>query len=201
MLYYMFNKPRGCVTACRDASNKTVMDYFPEAEREILRPVGRLDIDTEGLLIITDDGKFGHSLMQPEFHVEKTYFFWAFGSIDDERRKQIESGVRIVSEHMTRPARLEILEKKHVADIEEFLPENRRESYMKNPNGDVFSGYLSITEGKRHQVKLMLKAVGCKVAYLKRIAIGSVRLDPELSPGAYRPLTEEELSGLGKKIY
>lgn len=197
MQYFMFNKPRGCVTARTDGLYKTVMDYFPEELRLTLHPVGRLDLDTEGLLLITDDGMFDHRLMEPEFHIEKTYFFYAFGRLDNTAVKAFESGVIIPKNgRSTRPAKLNILEYTTVADIAEYLPEERREGYMKNPKGAVTAAELTISEGRNHQVKLMVKTAGCTVAYLKRISIGGVALDESLSPGEYRPLTESELNKL-----
>lgn len=95
MVYYMFNKPMGCVTARHDELHKTVMDYFPEEQRLRLHPVGRLDLDTEGLLIVTDDGKLDGLLMQPGRHVEKQYFFRALGNIDEDKARLIESGIAL----------------------------------------------------------------------------------------------------------
>lgn len=197
MQYYMFNKPRGCVTARTDGLYKTVMDYFPEELRCTLHPVGRLDLDTEGLLLITDDGMFDHRLMEPEFHIEKTYFFYAFGRLDDTVVKAFEHGVIINKNgRLTRPARLNILNYTVVEDIAEYLPDEKRGAYMKNPKGEVTAAELTITEGRNHQVKLMVKSAGCTVAYLKRISVGGVTLDKSLAAGEYRPLTADELKML-----
>lgn len=194
MQYYMFNKPRGCVTARSDGLYKTVMDYFPEELRCALHPVGRLDLDTEGLLLITDDGMFDHRLMEPEFHIEKTYFFYAFGRLDETAVKAFQQGIIIQKNgRPTRPAKLDILNYTIVADIVQYLPEEKREGYMKNPKGEVTAAKLTITEGRNHQVKLMVKSAGCTVAYLKRISVGGVALDKALAPGEYRPLTDDEL--------
>lgn len=193
MHYFMFNKPRGCVTARKDELHKTVMDYFPDELRNLLHPVGRLDIDTEGLLLITDDGMFDHRLMLPDFHVEKRYFFYAFGSPDSTDIHKLESGVMLKGQDKpTLPAKFELCERMTVADIEVFLPDSKRERFMKNPCGKIFSGYITLTEGRNHQVKRMLKAVGCTVAYLKRVSIGGVVLDADLKSGEYRPLTDTE---------
>lgn len=195
--YYMFNKPRDCVTARKDAFYPTVMDYFPEELRTSLHPVGRLDIDTEGMLLITDDGMFDHMLMEPAFHVAKEYFFWAFGTMDNEKASKLESGIIIPgSSKPTLPAKFRISEYKRVRDIEPFLDKSKREGYMKNPDGNVFSGYITLTEGRNHQVKLMLKAVGCTIAYLKRVSIGGIPLDEKIKAGEYRELTERELKTL-----
>lgn len=200
MQYYMFNKPRGCVTARTDGLHKTVMDYFPEELRCTLHPVGRLDLDTEGLLLITDDGMFDHRLMEPEFHIEKTYFFYAFGRLDYTAVKAFEQGVIIQKNgRPTRPARLNILNYTAVADIAEYLPAEKREGYMKNPKGEVTAAELTITEGRNHQVKLMVKSARCTVAYLKRISVGGVTLDNNLAAGEYRPLTADELKMLTQR--
>lgn len=200
MQYYMFNKPRGCVTARTDGLHKTVMDYFPEELRCTLHPVGRLDLDTEGLLLITDDGMFDHRLMEPEFHIEKTYFFYAFGRLDENSVKSFEQGVIIQKNgRLTRPAKLKILNYTTVADIAEYLPEDKREGYMKNPKGEVTAAELTITEGRNHQVKLMVKSAGCTVAYLKRISVGGVTLDNNLAAGEYRPLTADEFKMLTER--
>ena len=162
--YYMLNKPRGLLTARRDARCETVMRCFPEALQQTLHPVGRLDKDTEGLLLFTDDG----------------------------------TGVVLAEgQPLSRPARAALLAHTTIGESEAYLPERFREKYLKNPGRPVTVGKLWITEGRKHQVKLMVKAVGAHVFYLKRWAIGPVRLDAALAPGAYRPLTPEELHALG----
>ena len=165
--YYMLNKPRGLLTARRDARCETVMRCFPEALQQTLHPVGRLDKDTEGLLLFTDDG-------------------------------QLETGVVLAEgQPLSRPARAALLAHTTIGESEAYLPERFREKYLKNPGRPVTVGKLWITEGRKHQVKLMVKAVGAHVFYLKRWAIGPVRLDAALAPGAFRPLTPEELHALG----
>lgn len=94
MQYYIFNKPGGCITARRDCVHKTVMDYFPENMRNTIHPLGRLDKDTEGMLILSDDGKLDMKIMQPENHVPKTYYFWAIGKITPDKIQKLESGVK-----------------------------------------------------------------------------------------------------------
>lgn len=199
MRYYMFNKPRGCITACRDERQKTVMDYFPEGEREGLFPVGRLDKDTEGFLIITDDGKFSFHISEPKEHTEKTYFFYARGELTEEKLKALESGVSIYpeKERLTAPARAEKLHTKPLREIAHLVDED--EIRLKNTRrGDipVTAGKITITEGKKHQVKRMIKAVGMHIVYLERVAIGAVALDESLKRGEYRPLTASELEAL-----
>lgn len=201
MRYYMFNKPRGCITACSDPRHKTVMDYIPEDEREGLFPVGRLDKDTEGFLILTDDGKFCFHVNEPEHHVEKTYFFYARGTLDDEKIKALEEGVniRIVKDHLTAPAKIEKLGEATFRDIAHLLDEDEAKLRLTR-RGDipVTAGKITITEGKKHQVKKMAKAVGMYIVYLERVAVAGIPLDEDLPRGEFRPLTEEELQKIGK---
>ncbi len=196
--YYMFNKPKGCITARTDERHKTVMDYFPESLREIIFPVGRLDKDTEGLLLLTNDGILCYDLMMPERKVSKTYFFWAKGEISEEKKREIESGAAIYpgKDELTAPAKLEILEEKTLSEIKEYLSEDEQKTANRRPQLPAFSGLLTITEGKKHQVKRMLKYAGCRVVYLKRLRIGALNLDKSLPLGSYRELTEKELSAL-----
>ena len=199
----MFNKPRGCITACADPRHKTVMDYIPECEREGLFPVGRLDKDTEGLLILTDDGKFCHHVNDPEHRVEKTYFFWAKGTLTDEKIKALEEGVniRIIKDHLTAPAKIEKLSEATMRDISHLLDEEPMKlKHTKLGDIPITSGKITITEGKKHQVKKMANAVGMQIVYLERVAVESVWLDENLPRGKFRPLTEEELQKIGMKI-
>ena len=108
--YFMFHKPKGAVTARRDDRHKTVMDYFPEEDRDILFPVGRLDKDTEGFLIVTDDGMFTYRLLSPESHIEKTYFFYALGIPDEKKLSELQGGVSIYRnrDDKTAPAKINI---------------------------------------------------------------------------------------------
>lgn len=192
MLYYMFNKPMGCVTARSDAVHRTVMDYFPSELAEKLHPVGRLDKDTCGLLILTDDGMLDVSIMQPSEHISKTYFFYAIGSMDDEKTALLENGVPLVG-FTTGRAKFRLIKRFRIGELEEFMPEKRRMRYMKNPDGPAFAAELTISEGKKHEVKRMLEAVGCRIFYLRRESIGKLKLDPRLEQGQFRPLTVEEV--------
>ncbi len=198
--YYMFHKPRGCITARRDPRHKTVMDYFPEEKRDLLFPFGRLDKDTEGLMLVSNDGALWQSLMMPENHVCKTYFFWAIGEASDRELSKIENGVCIYekSATLTAPAKICVLEKKHLSDISDLLSESDKKLLRRRAELNVFSGEITITEGKKHQVKRMLGYAGYKIVYLKRIAIGGLFLDPNLPCGSYRALHEEEYSKLIK---
>lgn len=175
-LYFMFHKPAGCICATKDKRGKTVLDYFPPSLRGKLLIAGRLDKDTEGLLFLTDNGAFIHRLMSPKKHVEKTYYFEAMGSLSEDAVQRVAEGIDIGDESPTKPGQLQ--------NIQETGPE-------------TFSGCLTIKEGRYHQVKRMIKALGGEIFYLKRISIGAIHLDGDLSPGEYRPLTEEELQMLG----
>lgn len=179
--YYLFHKPAGCVSATEDRVNKTVLDYFPPSRKELF-PVGRLDKDTEGLLLITNDGALAHELLSPRKHVEKTYYALVEGLVTEEDVRVMEDGVDIGEKRSTLPARLEILETEQKAD------------------GSWRSQiHLTISEGKFHQVKRMMEAVGKKVLYLKRISMGPLVLPDDLPKGAYRPLTQEELEAFQSK--
>ena len=168
--YYMFHKPAGCVTAVTDAMHKTVMDYMKDLSRKDLVPVGRLDIDTEGLLLITNDGQLSHELLSPTKHVPKTYYAKIDGIVTEDDVNLFAEGVDIGEKKLTKPAKLTVLASDTISEIE-----------------------LTISEGKFHQVKRMFEAVGKKVVYLKRISMGNLLLDDNLLAGEYRPLTEDEI--------
>ncbi len=169
-VYYMLHKPAGVVSATGDKRDRTVLDLLGDERREGLFPVGRLDKDTEGLLLITNDGALAHELLSPVKHVEKEYECHLAQPVSEAQVRQLEQGVDIGEKDLTRPAAVQILEDKKIT--------------------------LTITEGKFHQVKRMLHAVGNEVTYLKRIRMGSLALDSQLPKGRYRRLTEEECAGL-----
>lgn len=173
--YFMLNKPKGCVSAVTDPHHQTVLDLIDTKNRKDLFPVGRLDRDTEGLLIITNDGKLCHNLLAPGKHVPKTYFARVSGNVTTEDIAQFARGVDIGEEKDTLPAKLQLL----------------------SNDGTCSEITLTITEGKFHQVKRMFQAVGKEVLYLKRISMGNLRLDESLQPGEYRQLTKEEIQLLG----
>ncbi len=170
--YFLLNKPAGCVTATRDKLSETVMSYLPENARDDLFPVGRLDKDTEGLLLITNDGALAHELLSPKKHVDKTYFAAIDGKVKEEHILKFANGVDIGDEELTMPAKLKILTSGEISEIE-----------------------LTIQEGRFHQVKRMFEAIGTKVTYLKRISMGPLTLDG-LQPGEVRKLTDEEIFNL-----
>jgi 16S rRNA pseudouridine516 synthase len=172
--YYMLHKPSGVVTATRDNHDKTVMDLLVGAEGKDLSPVGRLDKDTEGLLFITNDGELNHKLLSPKNHVEKTYYVECDGTIDEGKIKALEQGVDIGDSKPTLSAKVVILD----SDDNHYKME------------------LTITEGRFHQVKRMVAAIGGEVTYLKRISFGTLILDENLEKGRYRPLTQQEIEDL-----
>ncbi len=199
--YYIFNKPRGCITARRDPRHRTVMDYFPEKLRDVIFPVGRLDKDTEGLLILTDDGKLPPLIMNPESHVKKTYFFYAHGEITEEKIREIEAGVSVFSgsDFVTAPSKIEVICTSKLENIFDLLSEIDKKRLSKRKSEPVFSGLITICEGKKHQVKRMLGYAGSRVVYLKRVSIGNLTLDPSLELGDYREMTDSELALLMSK--
>ena len=168
-VYYLFHKPQGCVTAKQDNLHKTVMEYFPEDLQKILAPVGRLDLDTEGLLLLTNDGELTHHLLSPTHHIPKTYYAILDKPVPEEAISLFEKGIDIGDEKLTLPAELKLL----------------------NEN-DTFVAELTICEGRFHQVKRMFASVGCKVTYLKRLSMGGLSLG-DLPLGEYRKLTREEI--------
>lgn len=169
--YYMLNKPPGVLTAVKDNNYKTVMDIMDVTPKEGLFPVGRLDKDTEGLLLITNDGELSHNLLSPKKHVNKTYYVELNGELIDSDIDLFAKGLDIGEKNITKPAKLVILSGRNRA-------------------------YITITEGKYHQVKRMFQAIGLTVTFLKRISMGSLILDKNLKSGGYRKLTEEEISNL-----
>ena len=176
-IYLMLHKPAGVVSATEDNREKTVLDLVrPEDRKNGLFPVGRLDKDTEGLLLLTDDGELAHRLLSPKKHVDKTYYAKIDGQVTEEHVKQFREGLDIGDEKKTLPAVLTIRLSGPVSEIE-----------------------VTIHEGRFHQIKRMFEAVGCKVTYLKRLSMGSLVLDETLPPEEYRPLTEAELEGLTKQ--
>ncbi len=170
-IYLMMNKPQGVISATEDSEHETVIDLilYEHAMYEPF-PVGRLDKDTEGFLLITNDGQFSHALMSPKRHVPKTYVATVRGKVIEEDVEMFKRGVTLDDGYETKPAQLIILKQGEISEIE-----------------------LTITEGKYHQVKRMFEAVDKKVLTLKRTKIGNLTLDPELELGTYRELTAKEI--------
>ena len=168
LIYIMLNKPDGYVSATFDNNDPTVLDLIYEHQNRNLFPVGRLDKDTVGLLLITNDGKLAHKMLSPKNHVDKTYYVKYSNDLNEKAIKQLESGVALDDGYITKPAKVKL------------LGDNQME--------------LTIQEGKYHQVKRMLEAVNSSVTYLKRISFGPLLLDNSLEEGKYRYLTKEEIS-------
>lgn len=171
-IYLMMNKPQGVLSATEDHITEVVTDLLEEEHQRFKPfPVGRLDKDTEGLLLLTNDGKLAHQLLSPKKHVPKTYYAVVEGKVDESDQQAFKEGILLEDGYQTMPGELSILTSDDPSEIE-----------------------LTIYEGKYHQIKRMFLARGKKVKYLKRIAMGPLRLDPDLEPGEYRELTPEEIT-------
>lgn len=171
-IYLMMNKPQGLVSSTEDPLTETVISLLEE-KYQIYKPfpVGRLDKDTEGLLLISNDGKLSHELLSPKKGVDKTYFAEVDGIVEEKHIDIFNSGILLEDGYETLPAKLEILESNVISKIN-----------------------LTIQEGKYHQVKRMFEALSMRVLFLKRISMGNLSLDESLSPGKYRELTEDEIN-------
>ena len=188
--YYMFNKPFGCVTAHRDDRFPVVMDYFKDLHNEKLSPVGRLDRETEGLLMITDDGVWNQKMTNPAFHVPKTYEFAALGTLNEENLQRLSEGVLLIgSARPTTGASVTVTGTSLLSKVVPHLHPDMQEKLKYNlPDHPVVFGTITITEGRKRQIRRMLKVVGCCVIRLKRISMGELLLDPELKPGEYKEI-------------
>lgn len=175
-VYYMLNKPAGVVSATTDREHRTVVDLLPDAKGKNIFPVGRLDQDTEGLLLLTNDGELAHNLLSPKKHVDKTYLVYFEGTLTADDKQRLEEGIDIGDEKMTLPAVVE-------SAVDKSFP--GREGV-----------YLTIREGRYHQIKRMFGKLGKPVLYLKRLRMGGLQLDESLEPGQYRELTTEEIEML-----
>lgn len=188
--YYMFHKPYGCVSARRDDTYPTVIDYFKELNNENLSPVGRLDRETEGLLLITDDGKWNQLMTHPSNQKEKLYEFIAMGVLNEEKIRKLESGIMLAgAEKLTAPAKVTVTGTSILSQILPTLhPEIQKNTCHNRPEHPIVMGQITITEGRKHQVRRMLKAVGCCIIYLKRISMGEIILDENLKPGEWKKI-------------
>ena len=188
--YYMFNKPFGCVTAHRDDRFPVVMDYFRSLENDRLSPVGRLDRETEGLLMITDDGIWNQEMTNPAFHVPKTYKFTALGTLDKEKLRKLSEGVLLIgSDRPTTSASVTVTGTSILSKVVPHLHPDMQEKLKYNlPDHPVVFGTITISEGRKRQIRRMLKVVGCCVIQLKRISMGDLILDPKLKPGEYKEI-------------
>ncbi|SEJ33654.1 16S rRNA pseudouridine516 synthase [Bhargavaea ginsengi] len=173
-IYVMMHKPPGVISATEDTRDRTVVDLLPYEYRRFKPfPVGRLDKDTEGLLLLTNDGKLSHELLSPKKHVGKTYYAVIEGEVTEADGAAFRQGVELDDGYVTKPAELSILRSGPESEIE-----------------------LTITEGKYHQVKRMFESRGKQVTYLKRLTMGPLELDPALGKGEWRELSEDELTAL-----
>ena len=191
--YYMFNKPFGCVTARRDDRFPVVMDFFHSLENEHLSPVGRLDRETEGLLMITDDGIWNQEMTNPAFHVSKTYEFTALGTLDKEKLRKLSEGVLLIgSDRPTTSASVTLTGTSILSKVVPHLHPDMQEKLKYNlPDHPVVFGTITISEGRKRQIRRMLKVVGCCVIRLKRVSLGDIVLDDTLNPGDYREFVPE----------
>lgn len=169
-VYIMLNKPQNVISATEDNKHKTVIDLIKGYDTYNIFPVGRLDIDTEGLLLLTNDGKLSHNLLSPKKHIEKEYFVKLKENINDIDINKVENNIELEDGYICKKAKIKRLSKNELN--------------------------ISITEGKFHQVKRMFKAVGNEVIFLKRVRMANILLDKNLKSGEYRELTEDELKGL-----
>lgn len=173
MVYLMLHKPAGLVSATEDPKQPTVLELLPDHLKRVgLFPAGRLDKDTEGLLLLTNDGVLAHRLLAPRRHVDKTYFVQVEGQLDETDVEAFSTGMTLGDGLVCMPAGLEVL-------------------------GQPDTAIVTLREGKYHQIKRMLASRGKPVRYLKRLSMGPLTLDPALAPGAWRPLNEEERKALG----
>ena len=165
--YYMFHKPRGCITARRDERHKTVMDYFPQERRDVLFPVGRLDKDTVGMMILTNNGSLAHTVLSPKRHVEKEYYFESAELLTPDAEEKFKTGIVLRDGYECKSAEIKL-------------------------NTDRKSGIITLTEGKYHQIKRMVASFDNAVTYLKRISFATIPLDESLAEGEWRYLTPDE---------
>ena len=170
--YILMNKPDGVVSATEDGKDKTVIDLLPEELQKLnLFPCGRLDKHTLGLVMLTDDGDLAHRLLSPKHHVKKKYYFQSKFSLTEEEKAYLEKGATLEDGYITKPSEIELLD-------------------------DKKSGYITLVEGKYHQIKRMLESVNNKITYLERITFGPLVLDENLARGEWRFLTENEIKEL-----
>lgn len=176
-IYLMLNKPEGVISATRDDDHSTVIDLLDEKYRRMgLFPAGRLDRDSEGFLILTNDGAFTHHITSPQRRIEKTYQIAVEGELTETDSAAVRAGIQLRDGYLCRPGEMRI-----------------------KKSGRISEADITVTEGKYHQVKRMLAALGKPVISLRRISIGGVELDGNLAPGEYRDMTEEELARLSEK--
>lgn len=190
-VYYMLNKPAGIISASDDTFEETVVDLIAEQKRKDLFPAGRLDRDTEGLMLITNNGELAHRMLSPKHHVDKTYYAVIMGDVTERDIRAFSDGLVLPDGLECMPADLEILSRVTDDLYAAIENESLENSVMTEVN-------ITIREGKFHQIKRMFSSIGCEVMYLKRLTMGPLELDETLLPGEYRRLTEEEVDSLLK---
>ena len=176
MLYYMFNKPDGCVSATKDKLSETVIEYLKGEPTKNLFPVGRLDKDTTGFLLITNDGQLAHKLLSPKKHIDKVYLATVDMLLSDDDMGHFAAGLDIGDDTITLPAAIEYV--------------GEKQPHME------FTYRVTLFEGRYHQVKRMFEALGSHVTRLSRVSMGPLKLDDTLKPGEYRRLTDAEVKEL-----
>ncbi len=205
--YYLLHKPKGVVSATNDNIFETVIDLLKEEQKKDLFPVGRLDKDTEGLLLITNDGMLAHRLLSPKKHVSKMYFATIAGKVEEAQIKAFLEGIDIKDEKITLPAQLRVITKTSTGELEvsnfglqpELIDKQRilnlvqQHVELKEEESYVL---VTITEGRFHQIKRMFEAFSQEVIYLKRISMGNLWLDEDLKAGEYRKLSASEIEGI-----
>ena len=191
--YYMFNKPFGCVTAHQDDRYPVVMDYFRALDNSALSPVGRLDRETEGLLIITDDGKWNQRMTRPEFQKEKVYEFTVMGDLTEDKIARLEQGVLLNGDtEYTAPAKITVTGRSTLGETMPLLHPEVQDKSRHNPmDRPITFGTITITQGKYRQIRRMMKAVRCLVLQLRRVSTGDIVLDPALAPGEWKEIQVE----------
>ena len=187
-IYIMMNKPNGVISATEDNEHKTVIDLLGEKYKTYsIFPVGRLDIDTEGLLLLTNDGQLAHNLLSPNKHVDKKYYVELRDPVSEKNIEDLENGIKLEEGFITKDAKVKVIENSEI-------PIDKS-----NGHRNISKACITIKEGKYHQVKRMFRAIGNKVTYLKRIEMGNLKLDKDMELGQYRELSQKEINLLKNK--
>ncbi len=201
--YYLLYKPAGIITASRDRNEKTVVDLIESKRRRDISPVGRLDRDTEGLLLITNDGQLAHRLLAPGKHVDKVYLALVSGRLPDDVVERFKAGLDIGDETFTKPAVLKVYENPEEAGderiserYEELVTAFKTDKQYETggETGDILTAVsITLTEGRYHEIKRMFQAVGAEVQYLKRISMGKLTIPADMHPGDYKEIKAADI--------
>lgn len=204
-IYLAMNKPSGYISARSDEKEKTIFDLIPKKLKDdyTLFLVGRLDKDTEGLILLTNDGVFSHKVIHKDAGVKKVYRFYALGKLDKKKVKEMQDGMILEDSKekvRTKPFKVKSLKSFKFKDAKKILPECSFQRIRKEqrPDSNVFLGEITLFEGKKHEVKRILKGLGCYVVYLERVRIGNLKLDKNLERRKLRPLSGKEIKKLIK---